>query len=339
MREFRLVNEAIGKFELDLHGITVLTEAASGNYVWTPIIAALAGAKVYAFSKNSKFATFAQVREWTFRLSEMLFVSNRVHVIDHLSEDILSSADIITNTGFLRPLNQDKLKFCKSTAVIPLMYETWEFRTDDIDLNYCKKRKIPVLGTNESDNRLGTIEYLGAIAKKALLLHDIEVFKSKIAILGFGKFANAVLKSLSQDAEFVEIWSKRDDIKRINELDALVIADHQTERVHIGSDGLINPTDLKEKNKHILIVHISGVVDKEEIEENDLLMFPQEIAKPKWMSLTADFVGPKPVIDLHTAGLKVGELIFKNYIRTNNYFQSIKLCENNQLVQKFYDED
>ena len=46
--------KAIEKFELSLMDKVVLTEAATGNYVVTLVIAAVAGAKkVYAFTKDS----------------------------------------------------------------------------------------------------------------------------------------------------------------------------------------------------------------------------------------------------------------------------------------------
>ena len=39
----KLIPDAIDTYDLDLSGLTVFTEAASGNYVVTPLIAALAG--------------------------------------------------------------------------------------------------------------------------------------------------------------------------------------------------------------------------------------------------------------------------------------------------------
>ena len=39
----KLIGDAIDTYNLDLSGLTVFTEAASGNYVVTPLIAALAG--------------------------------------------------------------------------------------------------------------------------------------------------------------------------------------------------------------------------------------------------------------------------------------------------------
>ena len=51
------IDQTINKLKLDLKGKIVLTEAATGPYCTTPIIAALAGAKVFAFTKNTKYVS------------------------------------------------------------------------------------------------------------------------------------------------------------------------------------------------------------------------------------------------------------------------------------------
>lgn len=50
-----LVDETINKLDLRLKNFTVLTEAATGFYSLTPIIAAKAGANVIAVAKTSRF--------------------------------------------------------------------------------------------------------------------------------------------------------------------------------------------------------------------------------------------------------------------------------------------
>ena len=44
MREYRLIEQAINTFNLNLKGKIVYSEAASHEFLWTPIIAALANA-------------------------------------------------------------------------------------------------------------------------------------------------------------------------------------------------------------------------------------------------------------------------------------------------------
>ena len=56
-RLVRLMTAAIERCELDLSGRVVLTEAATGAYAVTPVLAALAGAQVYALAAATRYAT------------------------------------------------------------------------------------------------------------------------------------------------------------------------------------------------------------------------------------------------------------------------------------------
>ena len=62
------IREAVKRLELDLSGKVVLTEAATGAYIVTPVLAALAGAEVYAFTKDTRYGTVAEVRKNTMEL-------------------------------------------------------------------------------------------------------------------------------------------------------------------------------------------------------------------------------------------------------------------------------
>ena len=54
LRTVSVIDRMIDSLQLDLKGLTVLTEAASGAYAWTPLIAARAGAAhVIAMARDS----------------------------------------------------------------------------------------------------------------------------------------------------------------------------------------------------------------------------------------------------------------------------------------------
>src|SRR5258706_12539264 len=107
----------------------------------TPILAALAGAEVYAFTRDTKYGSIGEVRNQANALLDVFDDKTlKISIIDILTPEIISKADIITNSGHLRPLNSEKLQFAKKEVVIPLMYEAWERRDADIDLEYCKKK-------------------------------------------------------------------------------------------------------------------------------------------------------------------------------------------------------
>ena len=116
-RLLTLMQAAIQCCELDLHDAIVLTEAASGAYVVTPVLAAMAGAqRVFAMTRTSRYGTIEQVREQTQQLAELAGVSRCIEVITIKSRDIVAQADIITNSGHLRPIDAKMVSWMKPTA-------------------------------------------------------------------------------------------------------------------------------------------------------------------------------------------------------------------------------
>src|SRR5262245_16028908 len=61
-RLVRLMRDAVDRCRLDLHGAVVFTEAATGAYAVTPILAAMAGARrVYGLTRTTSHGTAEEV--------------------------------------------------------------------------------------------------------------------------------------------------------------------------------------------------------------------------------------------------------------------------------------
>jgi hypothetical protein len=175
------MRRAVAETELDLSGLTVLTEAATGAYGVTPVIAALAGAKrVYAFCRASRYGSVAEATSWTLELAEALDVAERISVIDQIPAGLLGQVDILTNSGHLRPLDATIIASLPDTAVIALMFEAWEFRATDVDLEACTRRRIPVVGVNEQHPTVDVFSFLGPLAVKQLHDCGLAVYRNKI---------------------------------------------------------------------------------------------------------------------------------------------------------------
>lgn len=120
LRMVRLMREAIARVKLDLSGMVIVTEAATGAYAVTPVIAALAGAhRVYAMARSSKYGAFQEVVEQTQSLAELAGVQESIEVVNRITKRMIGQADIITNSGHVRPIDARKIGWMKSTAVIP----------------------------------------------------------------------------------------------------------------------------------------------------------------------------------------------------------------------------
>ena len=73
--------KSIKKFKLSLKNKNILTEAANGNYVVTPIIAALAGAKVTAVAKNTKYGTAKNATKQILKLAKQLNIKKNLKIV------------------------------------------------------------------------------------------------------------------------------------------------------------------------------------------------------------------------------------------------------------------
>ena len=277
----------------------ILTEAATGNYALTPVIAAMAGAdRVYTLTRDSRFGSAKQA------LSEVCAAARAFGVEDRITplardDERIADADVITNLGFVRPIDEPFIARLKKTAAVPLMWETWEYRESDLDLRACRAHGIPVLGTDEHHPRLRTFDYLGAVAAKLLLDLGVEITQSSVVVLGSGEFGYIVERALSTLGAKVRRVKPNEVLEAVRDADALVVVEHESREALVGAGALAqaNPT--------LAIAHICGGVER----SATLRCAPAVFAAPGSMSVTTDYVGPKPLIDLHAAGLRVGELL------------------------------
>lgn len=321
-REKRLIHDITERLKLDLSGLTVLTEAASGNYVFTPLICAAAGCEtVLAYTRDSVYATAEEVKAQTLSAAEDIGLAGSISILSELDDAAWGAGDIVTNAGFLRPIDRERVSRLKRTAAIPIMFETWEFREDDLDLAACWEQGICVLGTNESHGDIRIMDYLGPLVAKKLFERQVEIFGSKIVVVGAGKFFMKVCNALESMGALVMRWLSDfegevstavsdDRLDALKGTDAVVVADSPASTKNlIGSGGLVGAGDLASRCPEAVVIQLAGAVSRGELERAGIACSPEEPPRLGHMGWSLSEVGPRPVIDLHAAGLKVGELL------------------------------
>jgi hypothetical protein len=339
----RLIENAIRSFALDLSGLVVLTEAATNHFSLTPLIAALAGAdRVIAVGQDSRYGSLAAVKDELLGLASVWEKADRIVVIGDRRAPALSQADIVTNLGFVRPLDAAFLAQLKPGVSVSLMWETWEFRPQDLDIQACRRLGISVLGTNEEHPDLEIFTYLGQVAMKLLFELDVEVFRSRIVVIGSGKFAASICQGLLKSgAEAVEVVSPERGMKRhecFRKADAIVVVEHRVPDMLLGPDGWLDPRWLAEINPGAGVAHICGKVDQSSLALAGLRHTPSRLADAGYMSVTTDYVGPRPLIDLHVVGLKVGEMLARCRSRGLSALESeLEVLRSSPLAQGFND--
>jgi len=320
----RKIRQAVENFNLNLDTKVVLTEAATGNYVVTPIIAALAGAKVFAYMKNSRYGSVEEVRKQTFALAERMGVREKIILIESFDMVQFDGVDVVTNTGFLRPITSEFIKRLPSRCVLPLMWEPWEYRADELDLAACLEHGIKVYGTNESDDRLRTMDYIGYTVLKLILDNGLSPFSACLLILGCQRFVKPVVRILEGSGFSLQALTEYSQKPELDSFNVIVLLEHERDLLLIGGKNAFIGVD--EIDRETVVIHICGSVSFDNAEFRYVPDNPQPFG---YMSFRTDYIDNKAVIDLHTAGLKVAEgmlkakesdlkgIAFKNFMERN----------------------
>jgi hypothetical protein len=321
----------VKSLNLNLNGKVVLTEAASGAYVVTPLLAAIAGAKVYAFSKTTSYGTVEDIFANTQRfVDEDKQLKLDITFITELSPEIISQVDIITNSGHLRPLNESILQYAKDSLVIPLMYEAWEWRDSDIDIKYVQKRGFKIGATNERHPQIDVFNYLGDMVLKQIFDVGICPYGNSFILLcnnDFGPFIAKTLSKLCLNLGVIDLDSNKEkydlDIidwiggfpnvkvpEKYKKSEAIIFTAYPFDRLWIGEDKPIDIHSLIEQFETPFTLRFCGDIDCEVFDKYALNYYPKEV-KSGHMGILPSAIGYDPIIRLQSGGLKVGELMLK----------------------------
>ena len=313
-RAVKHIKKVINNLQLDLSGKIVLTEVGSENYLFMPIIAALANAKkVYAQTKNSIFGSGISNEIWCFRIAKYCNIENKIETSStQYSDNIIHKADIITNSSILRPLNEPFLKKTKRGVVIPLMFEAWELRGQDIDTEYCRTNNIKTAGTWENHPSINVFNSVGNLCVKLAMESGFEIYQNNIIVWSsdnFGDQAVSSFKALGADS-VIKTTNINEVYENFEEVDFIFICDYREERDYFNS--IFDLKKLKSLNDSFGIVHLIGDIDNKKLNDNNIKVYPNKKGYVLKMSETIAYLGFYPFINLQVAGFKVAQNMLEN---------------------------
>lgn len=322
------IRKQIDKLSLNLSEKILLTEAATGPYIVTSIIGALAGAKVYAFAKDSRYGSAHEVFNTNREILKELKLDLDINYIESLDSSIISKADIITNSGHLRPLNRSILQYVKKGCVIPLMYESWELRESDLDTEYCREKNITIGATNERHPDINVFSYLGDMAIKQILDSGTCLYENKFVLICNNHFGPYIAKTISKVCNglgVIDLKERREayennidwlsdfpEIKitdKYRDCEAIIFTAYPFDTNWIGDDHSIIPVSkLSGEFNYLNLLRYAGDIDSELCDEKGVKYFPRKVQSGHMGVLPSD-IGFDPVIRLQSGGLKAGELM------------------------------
>jgi hypothetical protein len=305
-RLLEIMRAALARTGLDLSGLTILTEAATGAYCVTPVIAALANAdRVYALTRPSRYGSIAEVKACTIGLATLAGVADRIEIIEMIDNKVLARADIVTNSGHLRPLARSIISKLPQHCVIALMFETWEFRTSDIDLAAARERSIPIVGVNERHPAVDVFSYLGPLCVNMLHESGVPVYGSRIALLCDNDFSSFISRSLTGLGADVRSFSDVATLEH-GHWDAIVLALQPAAGPRIDALGTAH---IARVAPTAIMVQLWGDADRAALAAMGVSVWPRQAPAPGHMGVLLSAIGPEPIIRLQTGGLSAAEWV------------------------------
>lgn len=318
-RANKLIQNITGKLRLDLSGLTVLTDVGTNYYSFLPLIALNANAeKVLVWCSDTSFGKAEQVIQDFLKVaSELRFDYSLIEfAINERPSDQISAAQLVTNSFHLRPIDKTFIDQLARDAVIALMYEKWELRKADIDIEYCKSKKIKVAGTWENHPDLLIFNAVGNLAQKMIYEAGMEIWGNEIFVWSNDHFGETISKSLrSAGAASVTCSTDYSSFQsKLSSLDILFITDYHETKSYFGESNksIFDIHEILAVNPNLTVVHLFGEIDTALCNRHKLNVYPPFNGKSQKMSFTLGHLGLKTIIDLQAAGLKVGELLYKN---------------------------
>jgi hypothetical protein len=311
-RLVRLARDAVARMHIDLAGMRVLTEAATGPFASTALLAALGGASdVVAVTRDSSWGTASEAFRAVGRLVEHCGVGARIRFHEGYARDVAAGCDVVTNLGFVRPIDRAMIEVLGTNAAVALMWEPWEFRAGEIDVVALRDRGVPIVATAEAHADVRTFDYLGPTVARLLLNGGIEVMRSRLLVLGSDPFGNAVAAWLAAAGAVVaptdpERWAAS-IIDAAMPFDALVVVEHRDHRSIVDSRHHAALDVMRRSGSPI--VRVAGVVDHHVLRAHGVVLLPDVDVEAGFMAVTTAHVGARSVVDLHAAGLKAASLV------------------------------
>ena len=300
----RIRIEALG---LDLTGLEVVTEAATGAYACTAVIAARAGARrvVCTARDTARYGRVEDAAEATMALARRAGVADRLDIRREIGTEAFRRCDILTNSGHLRPLTAEVIGLLPSEAVIALMFEAWEFRPTDLDLAACRARGIRIAAVNERHPAVGVFPLLGPLAVRQLEEAGLTAKGTRVALVCDNPFAPHIAAGLTAAGAAVTSAARVSDLES-GPQDAVVVALDPERNPALGAADLAH---LAAAAPGGLLAQFWGDILPEARESAPLRTWPPRAPGKGHMGILLSALGHDPIVRLQAGGLRAAEIV------------------------------
>jgi len=339
---FELIKQNIEMFKLNLSNYNVLLPASPKEPALLPVIAAVAGAKnIYVKTNKSP------IKDNIMKITTELGFEN-IKCVDNPTQALLSAINIVVKGGEIDKIDSAFINQLNKKAVITLFPENLDFTdTENIDLEAFNKETASVIGIDPEDKNLNLYKYFSHIVLKRCYEAGLDVYKSRVLLVGHGSLLDSSLQLLKAAGAVVysfNIQASLDQtflLKRLPELDAIIVMDYpQASNQVIGSKGVISISDIVDLCPNVKVIHFSGKLEENSLNLGKIKCFPAKITQNS-INLNIQELGENALVEVATACLKVADNLIKsraNAMQINDSVVTYKIINKTQPVLLGWDQ-
>jgi len=287
----RLARRFSRKFRLDLSGLRVLTEAATGPFSVTAPLAALAGGTVFAVARPNRYGSAEKSARQVRAVARRLGVSHRIQIVRNSFQAPLHTIDLVTNSGNVRPIDRSFLSQLHPKAVVSLMVEPWELRRQDVNVRAARRFGIALAGPNERGSKVDVFRYLIPLVQRIARKNKLRFRHRNVLLVSSPEFRPYLIQAVKTLGGT--------PITRPQKADVVILA--------TGPNIKTSRTFLSKCSNGTPVIQLWGDVDAGRLRH--LRWLPKEPPVKGHMGYLLSDLGPEPAVRLIAGGLKVGEIL------------------------------
>jgi hypothetical protein len=191
-------------------------------------------------------------------------------------------------------------------AVIALMFEAWEFRETDLDLEACRERGIRVAAVNERHPDVGVFPFLGPLCVRLLEDTHVPLAASRVALLCDNPFASFILQGLTCSGCDVSLFDRLAAVPTAR-WDVVVVALDPCRNTPLDDGDFARLAHVAGGAR---LAQFWGDIDRAAAARHGFVAIAPEAEPEKGhMGVLLSALGPEPIIRLQAGGLKAAEFV------------------------------
>jgi hypothetical protein len=271
----------------------------------TPVLAALGGAdEVHAVARDSAFGPAAEAIRHVRDLADAAGVSSRISCTTRPALEVAPAAQVVTNLGAVRPIDAVFAARLGPGGAVSLMFGARDARPADIDVAALRAAAVPICGVDEE--RIGLFRWTGQRIAWWLTEVGLEIQGARLAVWGDTPPARATADWLDRAGATIARFVRAPSPSQLEGVDGLVLMDPSA---RVGSEGSLTPEAIAAGSPGAAILEYAGTVDRSRCAELGLVVYPLSAPRQGHVARTIGEILYAPVVELHVAGLRVGELL------------------------------